>query len=148
MSFCFGFRRPKAAPPFGISMLGGSEFRLRRGFTCGKTLVRCKSAAAQKGTGQKTGWGISVNNSKTKKMDINRPFQKRSAWFAGASFLLDTHSNRSGKGAELLRQPPDDGEQHREQDNLCHNHADGFGDPGGQHSEQPGPIHHVQPNAV
>ena len=30
-------------------MLGGSEFRLRRGFACGKTLVRRKSAADQKG---------------------------------------------------------------------------------------------------
>ena len=29
-------------------MLGGSEFRLRRGFACGKTLVRRKSAADQK----------------------------------------------------------------------------------------------------
>ena len=32
-------------------MLGGSEFRLRRGFACGKTLARRKSAA-----GQKAGW--------------------------------------------------------------------------------------------
>jgi len=29
-------------------MLGGSEFRLRRGFACGKTLARRKSAAGQK----------------------------------------------------------------------------------------------------
>ena len=34
-------------------MLGGSEFRLRRGFACGKTLVRRKGAA-----GQKAGWTI------------------------------------------------------------------------------------------
>ena len=34
-------------------MLGGSEFRLRRGFACGKTLVRCKGAAGQKG-----GWTV------------------------------------------------------------------------------------------
>ena len=34
-------------------MLGGSEFRLRRGFVCGKTLVRRKGAA-----GQKAGWVV------------------------------------------------------------------------------------------
>jgi len=32
-------------------MLGGSEFRLRRGFACGKTLVRRKGAAGQKAGG-------------------------------------------------------------------------------------------------
>ena len=37
-------------------MLGGSEFRLRRGFACGKTLVRRFGA-----TGQKAGWMISYN---------------------------------------------------------------------------------------
>ena len=51
--FC-GFRRPKGRlHPAVIQMLGGSEFRLRRGFTCGKTLVRRISAA-----GQKAGWVI------------------------------------------------------------------------------------------
>ena len=35
--------------PSVISMLGGNEFRLRQGFACGATLVRRKSAAAQKG---------------------------------------------------------------------------------------------------
>ena len=45
---CLSFWVP---PPGGrlhpsvIEMLGGSEFRLRRGFACGKTLVRRKSAA-------------------------------------------------------------------------------------------------------
>ena len=34
--------------PSVISMLGGSEFRLRRGFACGKTLVRRTYAAGQK----------------------------------------------------------------------------------------------------
>ena len=34
--------------PSVIQMLGGSEFRLRRGFACGKTLVRRISAAGQK----------------------------------------------------------------------------------------------------
>ena len=33
-------------------MLGGSEFRLRRGFACGKTLVRRKSVVGQKSVGQ------------------------------------------------------------------------------------------------
>ena len=37
------------APPFGIEMLGMAKPSLRRGFACGKTLVRCKSTAAQKG---------------------------------------------------------------------------------------------------
>ena len=35
--------------PWEIEMLGGNEFRLRQGFAFGKTLVRRKSAAAQKG---------------------------------------------------------------------------------------------------
>jgi len=35
--------------PSVIPMLGGSEFRLRRGLAYGKTLVRRKSGAAQKG---------------------------------------------------------------------------------------------------
>ena len=45
---CLSFWVP---PPSGrlhpsvIQMLGGNEFRLRRGFACGKTLVRRKSAA-------------------------------------------------------------------------------------------------------
>ena len=34
--------------PGEFEMLGGSEFRLRRGFACGKTLARRKSAAGQK----------------------------------------------------------------------------------------------------
>ena len=37
------------APPFGIEMLGMAKPSLRRGFAWGKTLVRCKSTAAQKG---------------------------------------------------------------------------------------------------
>ena len=49
MSFFVGYAARRAAPPFGISMLGGSEFRLRRGFAYGKTLVRRTRAAAQKG---------------------------------------------------------------------------------------------------
>ena len=59
VSFFLGFADFWPAPPFGISMLGGStrkgyatsvrrqsrqrlcgEFRLRRGFACGKTLAR------------------------------------------------------------------------------------------------------------
>ena len=48
-----GYAAQRAAPPFRISMLGGSEFRLRRGFACGKTLVRRISAA-----GQKAGWVV------------------------------------------------------------------------------------------
>ena len=42
-----GLTRPGTLNSF--HMLGGSEFRLRQGFACGKTLVRRKSAAAQKG---------------------------------------------------------------------------------------------------
>ena len=51
--FLFGFRGPKAASALWFKMLGGNEFRLRRGFACGKTLVRRKSAA-----GQKAGWVV------------------------------------------------------------------------------------------
>ena len=49
MSFRFGFRRPKAATPFGIFMLGAAKPPLRRGFAYGKTLEHRKSGAAQKG---------------------------------------------------------------------------------------------------
>ena len=47
--FLFGFRRPGAAPPFGIRMLRAAKPPFRRGFACGKTLERRKSGAAQKG---------------------------------------------------------------------------------------------------
>ena len=39
--------------PSVIQMLGGNKFRLRRGFACGKTLVRRKGAASQK-----AGWVV------------------------------------------------------------------------------------------
>ena len=47
--FVLGSAAQRAAPPFGISMLGGNEFRLRRGFACGKTPARRKGATGQKG---------------------------------------------------------------------------------------------------
>ena len=47
----FWFQPPKVASTLWLKMLGGSEFRLRRGFACGKTLARRKGAA-----GQKAGW--------------------------------------------------------------------------------------------
>ena len=51
-------------------MLGGSEFRLRRGFACGKTLVRRKGAA-----GQKAGGVVSPNTFLIfQNIDFNRPF--------------------------------------------------------------------------
>ena len=53
VSFFLGFADRWPAPSVGILMLGGSGFRLRRGFACGKTLARRKSAA-----GQKAGWVI------------------------------------------------------------------------------------------
>ena len=42
--FLFGFRGPKAASALWFKMLGGNEFRLRRGFAFGKTLVRAEGA--------------------------------------------------------------------------------------------------------
>ena len=48
MSFFLGFGGKRPPPPFGIQMLGGGEFRLRRGFACGKTFVRRISVAGQK----------------------------------------------------------------------------------------------------
>ena len=48
---CLSFWASRAEGPLCpsvIQMLGGSEFRLRRGFACGKTLARRKSAAGQK----------------------------------------------------------------------------------------------------
>ena len=52
--FLFWVPPPKGRlhPPV-FQMLGGSEFRLRRGFACGKTLVRRIGAA-----GQKAGWVV------------------------------------------------------------------------------------------
>ena len=49
--FLFGFQLPKAASDPCFQMLSGNEFRLRRGFACGKTLVRPEGAA-----GQRAGW--------------------------------------------------------------------------------------------
>ena len=51
--------------PSVIQMLGGSEFRLRRGFACGKTLVRRKSAA-----GRMAGRAILPQRSRRSKIDI------------------------------------------------------------------------------
>ena len=87
-------------------MLGGSEFRLRRGFACGKTLVRRKGAA-----GQKTGWTVSPNlfdasNQNAvaglrfgaaaarrfylplKNIDFSRPFQKGSHLLSADGFFV------------------------------------------------------------
>ena len=54
--FCSG--RRKRPPPFGIEMLGIAKPSLRRGFACGKTLVRRTRAA-----GQKAGWVILLQRS-------------------------------------------------------------------------------------
>ena len=43
--FLFGFRRQRRLHPSVIEMLGANKLPLRRGFACGKTLVRRKSAA-------------------------------------------------------------------------------------------------------
>ena len=51
MSFFVGSAARRAAPPFGISMLGAAEPPLRRGFAWGKTLVRRTRAAGQKAGG-------------------------------------------------------------------------------------------------
>ena len=51
---CLSFWVPQAVGPLHppvIQMLGGSEFRLRRGFACGKTLVRRIGPAGQKAGG-------------------------------------------------------------------------------------------------
>ena len=53
VSFFVGYAARRAAPPFRISMLGAAEPPLRRGFACGKTLVRRTRAA-----GQKAGWVV------------------------------------------------------------------------------------------
>ena len=56
-------------------MLAGSEFRLRRGLACGKTLVRRKSAAGQKADGV----AFHHNNTKSENIGFNRPLQNREA---------------------------------------------------------------------
>ena len=45
-----GRKRPTDSSEM-IGMLGGNEFRLRRGFACGKAPVRRKCAAGQKAGG-------------------------------------------------------------------------------------------------
>ena len=46
-----GSAAQRAAPPFGITMLRAAKPPLRRGFACGKTLVRSTRAAGQKAGG-------------------------------------------------------------------------------------------------
>ena len=57
VAFSFGFRSRWPLHPSVIEMLGRSEFALRQGFACGKTLVRRKGAA-----GQKAGWMLFKKN--------------------------------------------------------------------------------------
>ena len=59
VAFSFGFRSRWSLHPSVIEMLGRSEFALRQGFACGKTLVRRKGAA-----GQKAGWVLLKKNCK------------------------------------------------------------------------------------
>ena len=59
VAFSFGFRSRWSLHPSVIEMLGRSEFALRQGFACGKTLVRRKGAA-----GQKAGWMLLKKNCK------------------------------------------------------------------------------------
>ena len=66
----------RAAPPFDISMLGGSGFRLRRGFACGKTLARRTRAAAQKGR-----LSVLLQRFRQSKYRFSRPFH------VGGSFV-------------------------------------------------------------
>ena len=47
VAFSFGFRSRWSLHPAVIEMLGRSEFALRQGFACGKTLVRRKGTAGQ-----------------------------------------------------------------------------------------------------
>ena len=59
VAFSFGFRSRWSLHPSVIEILGRSEFALRQGFACGKTLVRRKGAA-----GQKAGWMLLKKNCK------------------------------------------------------------------------------------
>ena len=76
-------------PPV-IQILGGSEFRLRRGFACGKTLVRRIGTA-----GQKAGWVVLLQRSCQSKISIltvlssssQAAYRLRRAF----SFLCKTH---------------------------------------------------------
>ena len=64
---CLSFWVPAAKGGFHplVKMLGGNGFRLRRGFACGKTLVRRKSAA-----GRMAGRAILPQRSRRSKIDI------------------------------------------------------------------------------
>ena len=59
VALSFGFRSRWPLHPSVIEMLGRSEFALRQGFACGKTLVWRKGAA-----GQKAGWMLLKKNCK------------------------------------------------------------------------------------
>ncbi len=73
VAFSFGFRSRWSLHPSVIEMLGRSEFALRQGFACGKTLVRRKGAA-----GQKAGWMLLKKNCKRpERIWIVTPCQKR-----------------------------------------------------------------------
>ena len=59
------------APPFGIELLGLAKPSLRRGFACGKTLVRCTRANRPKAS------SISSNVPKTENIHCNHSFQNK-----------------------------------------------------------------------
>ena len=72
-------------------MLGGSEFRLRRGFACGKTLVRRKVFDA---SNQNAVAGLRFGAAAArrfylplKNIDFSRPFQKGSHLLKADGFL-------------------------------------------------------------
>ena len=72
VAFSIGFRSRWSLHPSVIEMLGRSEFALRQGFACGKTLVRRKGAA-----GQKAGWMLLKKNCKRpERIWIVTPCQK------------------------------------------------------------------------
>ena len=96
VAFSFGFRSRWSLHPSVIEMLGRSEFALRQGFACGKTLVRRKGAA-----GQKAGWMLLKKNCKRpERIWIVTPCQKERHLFSADVFIFGF---RPPKSAETLR---------------------------------------------
>ena len=93
MSFFVGSAARRAAPPFGISMLGAANPPLRQGFACGKTLVRRTRAA-----GQKAGWWFFCNGPAHPKYPFQPSLKKDTTYVV--SFFGEEGRSVSGRGLQ------------------------------------------------
>ena len=84
-----GSAAQRAAPPFGISMLRAAKPPFRRGFACGKTLVRSTRAAGQKAGGVQ--FCLLVRNFKISKLS---GYDKTKGHPKGCPFVLGSDRQR------------------------------------------------------